>query len=123
MENVHTLPGIPRLFQTLITDYLTNVIWPELISIGQLANYRRILGTNLMEGDIAQILCDVQAKLTGRVAIGSYPRDETYSYRVAISLEGSQEDVKRGIQWIQNAGLEFSDVTEHEEKLRSAKKK
>ena len=72
--NVHILPGIPRLFESLLLN-----LKPLLVS--RLANpegegiYRILISTPMPESEVAPHLTDLAAKTASHaVKVGSYPR-------------------------------------------------
>lgn len=100
-ENIYILPGVPRLFQPLIKGLFDKVL-AKLDSIRPL--YRRLIGTQLAEGDLADRLRQIQQQFSQfHVRIGSYPRwpstsqptkstvDDASDIRVLITVEGPDE--------------------------------
>ncbi|TPX68033.1 hypothetical protein SpCBS45565_g03333 [Spizellomyces sp. 'palustris'] len=119
-ENVHILPGVPKLFRILIDRYFETHVRPTL----SLSSYSRVLiGTSLFEGDIAPILTDLQEKVQSEgIKIGSYPRwrpsgvpvDE-WNVRVVVSLLGRDKEAldkwgKVVVQKIQGVYVENTDT-------------
>ncbi|PXF43070.1 hypothetical protein BWQ96_07217 [Gracilariopsis chorda] len=88
VHNVYVLPGIPRLFSSMIesipSDHFGDVPPRE----------RKILWCDLAEGDLAATL-DKAAKEYD-VAIGSYPatnNDSKKLYRTMVTVEGDEADI------------------------------
>ena len=97
-SNIHILPGIPRLFERLIT--LLRPRFDRLVDEkGGMGRYYRVqVATKLPEGDIAPCLSELQKQVDEKnLKIGSYPKwgvteDGT---RVVVSVVGrDQQDVK-----------------------------
>jgi molybdopterin-biosynthesis enzyme MoeA-like protein len=90
--NVHILPGIPRLFQSMIEAHVDRFKGP--------ASHSQELFVNLGEGDVAAPLAQVAAQFPA-VRIGSYPntlfdmnnpeKNEQLAWRVKFVLEGRDE--------------------------------
>jgi len=82
-NNVSILPGVPRLFQSMIIPYINKVAG---ISNSNFANgaydkkvkfFRQMIGSNLFEGDLAPILREAQMEINKKklgIKIGSYPK-------------------------------------------------
>jgi molybdenum cofactor synthesis domain-containing protein len=92
VENVHVLPGIPRLFQSMIEAHQERFVGEEFFNIE--------LFSDEGEGDLAAPLADVAARHL-HVKIGSYPRVTTTaggldgsddsSWKVRLAIEGRDE--------------------------------
>ncbi len=82
-QNVHVLPGIPRLFTQMLEGYQ-----PALEALIDPANrrHRVLVQTSKPEGSIAPFLDSLQKKVGADVKVGSYPRD--IGGGVVISLLG-----------------------------------
>jgi len=90
--NVHILPGIPRLFQSMIEAHVEKFRGP--------ASHLRELYANVGEGDVAAPLAQVAA-LFPAVRIGSYPntgfdmnhpeKNKNLAWRVKFVVEGRDE--------------------------------
>lgn len=101
--NVYILPGIPRLFQSMIEAH-----GPRFTS-GTSTFYATELYTQIGEGDVAGPLTQV-AKTHPQVRIGSYPNtqfdmnrpDDGLTYRVKLAVEGRDEEaVRKAVEAIQ----------------------
>lgn len=82
VKNIYIFPGVPHLFQKLMTDFSSLFTGEKF--------YREIIYTNLSESLIAFELKKVQ-DATPSVAIGSYPQMPGKSYNVMITIEGTSE--------------------------------
>ncbi|KAL2130709.1 hypothetical protein VTI74DRAFT_6069 [Chaetomium olivicolor] len=72
--NVHILPGVPRLFESLL-DGLTPSILPRLTDPEGKGIVRVIISTPLPESAVAEYLTELAAKVGPKgVKVGSYPR-------------------------------------------------
>ena len=101
--NVHILPGIPRLFQSMIEAHGDKFKGPASHSIELFAS--------VGEGDVAAPLGDVAAAFP-KVRIGSYPNtqfdmndaNQNLAYRVKFVLEGRDEEaVKAAAEAVKEA--------------------
>ncbi|OIW28368.1 Molybdopterin binding protein [Coniochaeta ligniaria NRRL 30616] len=71
--NVHILPGIPRLFESLL-DGLKPFIIPRLTDPGK-GIFRAMISTPLPESSVAGYLTELAARVESKgVKVGSYPR-------------------------------------------------
>ncbi|KAJ3355987.1 hypothetical protein HDU83_002272 [Entophlyctis luteolus] len=105
-ENVHIFPGVPRLFQQLVTRFVENEIVPA--NVGMKRYIRREIGTEKPESEIMEVLIQWQkrAEKLG-VKIGSYPKFapvETKSsdgnvvkLRVVVSAVGTDPEAVESI--------------------------
>ncbi|BFZ55400.1 3-hydroxyanthranilic acid dioxygenase [Savitreella phatthalungensis] len=83
-ENVHILPGIPRLFQGLLTGYRT-ILAPKLDPANR--QTRLLVATSRPESSISPFLTALQKRVEGKgVKVGSYPRGVNAG--VVVSLLG-----------------------------------
>jgi molybdenum cofactor synthesis domain-containing protein len=72
-DKIHILPGIPSLFQYMVTSYFKNVLVPSIQQSRRETIHRKAMKTKMMEGDLASWLQEVQHKYP-QVSIGSYPQ-------------------------------------------------
>lgn len=73
-ENVHILPGIPRLFERLL-DGLQPHMMPHLGDLEARQVVRIMVSTPLVESEIAGYLTELAKRVEGRgIKVGSYPR-------------------------------------------------
>lgn len=90
--NVHILPGIPRLFQSMINAHADRFKGPASHSM-------ELYTITAGEGDVAAPLGEVAAAFP-KVRIGSYPNtqfdmndpNQTLTYRVKFVVEGRDEE-------------------------------
>ncbi|KAI8992480.1 MoaB/Mog domain-containing protein [Pilobolus umbonatus] len=94
-ENIHVLPGIPRLFEGLLHSLRPH--FEEMIGGGQ-QFYRVQIATKYPEGKIASFLSDLQDRSTD-IKIGSYPNWGTGKdgARVVVSVVGKDEAMVKSI--------------------------
>ena len=92
-ENIHILPGIPRLFQLLVDS-----LKPHLEQLSLAKHGKRIVGfarsdvaTRKSEGAIASILSDIQARHQD-LKIGSYPLMGDKQVSVVVSVVGKNSE-------------------------------
>ncbi|CAL5224230.1 g6882 [Coccomyxa viridis] len=86
LQGVYILPGIPRLFKSMVEAHKDRFKGP--------ANKSRTLYTNTVEGDLADVLRGIAAEHPG-VNIGSYPNtaecEAVQAFRVKLQLESRDE--------------------------------
>jgi molybdopterin-biosynthesis enzyme MoeA-like protein len=112
-ENVHILPGVPKLFKALIDSFFESQFQARPF-------HRRQIATSMFESDIANALTDIQALATPhQVTIGSYPKwkpeevtmDE-WKVKVVVSIVGSElERVNQYADMVREAvhGFEYKE--------------
>jgi len=72
--NVHILPGVPRLFTTMLEGY-KEVLRTKLADKSGVGDHRIIISTPMAESAVAGYLTELAAKVGSRgVKVGSYPR-------------------------------------------------
>ncbi|KAI7154987.1 Molybdopterin binding protein [Hortaea werneckii] len=72
--NVHIFPGIPRLFEKMLTGLKPRIL-PRLTDPEGKGVYRILFSTPLAESEVAGYLTELSAKTEGKgVKVGSYPR-------------------------------------------------
>ncbi|KAI1853963.1 hypothetical protein JX266_001104 [Neoarthrinium moseri] len=72
--NIHILPGVPRLFESLL-DGLKPSIVPRLVDPEGKGTARIIISTPMAESAVAGYLTDLAARVASKgVKVGSYPR-------------------------------------------------
>ena len=72
--NIHILPGIPRLFEKMLTGLKPRLV-PRLTDPEGKGVYRVLFSTPLAESEVAGYLTDLQATVESKgVKVGSYPR-------------------------------------------------
>jgi len=73
-QNVHILPGIPRLFEAMLTGLKPSIL-PRLVDPEGKGVHRIIFSTPLPESEVAEYLTQLSAKVADKgVKVGSYPR-------------------------------------------------
>ncbi|KAG0181011.1 hypothetical protein DFQ28_004726 [Apophysomyces sp. BC1034] len=98
-NNIHVLPGIPRLFERLLDSLRPH--FQQLVEAknGSNGKYHRVqIATTLHEGKIASCLSSVQDKVkTKHIKIGSYPKwgADAQGVRVVVSIVGRNEEAVR----------------------------
>ncbi|KAI8637754.1 MoaB/Mog domain-containing protein [Parasitella parasitica] len=90
-KNVHVLPGIPRLFESLLDS-----LKPHFkVLMGEHQSYHRVqIATRLQEGEIAPFLTKLQDLCSSKqIKIGSYPNwgQGKDGARVVVSVVGKNE--------------------------------
>jgi len=72
--NIHILPGVPRIFETML-DGMKSRILPRLADPEGKGMYRMLFSTPLAESEVADYLTTLAAKVEPKgVKVGSYPR-------------------------------------------------
>lgn len=72
--NIHILPGIPRLFEKMLTGLKPRIL-PRLTDPEGKGVYRVLFSTPLAESEVAGYLTELSSKVEGKgVKVGSYPR-------------------------------------------------
>ena len=72
--NIHILPGVPRLFQQILTNY-KDLLKSKLADQSGQGDYRVIISTPLPESAVAGYLTKLAGEVQSKgVKVGSYPR-------------------------------------------------
>lgn len=72
--NVHIFPGIPRLFEKMLTGLKPRLL-PRLVDPEGKGVHRILFSTPLPESGVAEFLTELSGRVEGRgVKVGSYPR-------------------------------------------------
>ncbi|KXT12095.1 hypothetical protein AC579_1871 [Pseudocercospora musae] len=72
--NIHILPGIPRLFEQMLTGLKPRIL-PRLVDPEGKGVYRILFSTPLAESEVAEYLTGLQKQVDEKgVKVGSYPR-------------------------------------------------
>lgn len=88
--NIHILPGVPRIFETIL-DSLKPRILPRLADPEGRGLYRMLFSTPLAESEVADYLTQLAAKVEPRgIKVGSYPR--WGKNRNVVTLVGSDRE-------------------------------
>ncbi|SMQ53808.1 unnamed protein product [Zymoseptoria tritici ST99CH_3D7] len=102
--NVHILPGIPRLFEKLLTGLKPRLL-PRLTDPDGKGVHRILFSTPLPESSVAEFLTQLAAKVEPKgVKVGSYPR--WGKSRNTVTLVGKDkefmetliEEVEKGVE-------------------------
>lgn len=102
--NIHILPGVPRLFEGLLT-HLKPLLLPRLTNPEGKGIYRFLFSTPLPESAVAPFLTELAGRVGGRdVKVGSYPRWNKKRNTVTLVggdkgfMEGLVGEVEEGVQ-------------------------
>ncbi|RMZ77653.1 hypothetical protein DV738_g4223, partial [Chaetothyriales sp. CBS 135597] len=102
--NVHILPGVPRLFEVLLTG-LRPTLLPRLPDPEGKGLYRALFSTPLAESAVAPFLSELAARVEPRgVKVGSYPRWGKNKNIVTLVgkdreyIDSLQDEVAKGVQ-------------------------
>ena len=120
-HNIHILPGVPELFQSLLES-----LTPYLLARGHVSPvtqqiHRVLLSTPLSESAVAEYLANLQERIESKgVKVGSYPRWEKKKNTVALVgrdlayLESLVPELEKAIQGVrvQVEGEDDSDSAE-----------
>jgi molybdopterin-biosynthesis enzyme MoeA-like protein len=116
--NVHILPGIPRLFTSLL-DGLKPLILPRVADPEGKGIARVLISTPLPESEVAGYLTELAAKVESNgVKVGSYPRwghkrnTVTLVGKDAEYIESLVEEVCAGVQGVRVASEDELDEPE-----------
>jgi len=72
--NIHILPGIPRLFEAMLTGLKPRIL-PRLVDPEGKGVHRIIFSTPLPESEVAEYLTELSNKVASKgIKVGSYPR-------------------------------------------------
>ena len=104
-HNIHILPGVPMLFQSLLQSFT-----PYLLAKGHASPvtqqiHRVLVSTPLSESEVAEYLANLQSRVDSKgVKVGSYPRWEkkrntvTLVGRDLVYLESLVQELEEAIQ-------------------------
>ena len=102
--NVHIFPGIPRLFEKMLTG-LKERLLPRLVDPEGKGVYRIIFSTPLPESEVAGYLTELSSKVDGKgIKVGSYPRWGKSRNTVTLVgkdkeyMESLVEEVEKGVK-------------------------
>lgn len=102
--NIHILPGIPRLFEKLLTGLKPRIL-PRLVDPEGKGVYRILFSTPLAESEVAEYLTELSQKTEPKgVKVGSYPRWGKSRNSVTLVgkdkefMESLVEEVEKGVQ-------------------------
>ena len=124
--NIHILPGVPRLFEALLTG-MKPIMLPKLVDPEGKGTYRMLFSTPLAESAVAGYLTELAAKVEPKgVKVGSYPR--WGKKRNVVTLVGTNreymdslaDEVARGVEG-KRVEREGEDDTDGEEDVKKDK--
>ena len=126
--NIHILPGVPRLFEALLTG-MKPLLLPRLSDPEGKGTYRLLFSTPMAESSVAPYLTELAAKVEPKgVKVGSYPR--WGKKRNVVTLVGTdreyidslEEEVAKGVEGkkIQREGEDDTDDEENVQKDKDA---
>ena len=116
-DNIHILPGVPRLFEALLTGLKPGLL-PRLKDPEGKGTYRMLFSTPMAESSVAPYLTELSKKVEGKgVKVGSYPR--WGRKRNVVTLVGTdreymdtlEDEVAKGVEGkrIQQEGEDDTD--------------
>ena len=102
--NIHILPGIPRLFEKMLTGLKPRLL-PRLVDPEGKSVHRILISTPLPESEVAEFLTELSKKVESKgVKVGSYPRWGKSRNTVTLVgkdkefMEGLVAEVEKGVQ-------------------------
>jgi len=119
-RNVSILPGVPRLFESMIIPYINRVAGRTNSNFANDAYdkrakfFRQMIGSNLFEADLAPILREAQMEINKKklgIKIGSYPK-----YRPSPKNDDEKDMHSDNIQEKSNVLITFVGRDEEEVK-------
>ena len=125
-DNIHILPGVPRLFEALLNS-MRPVLAPRLQDPEGKGTYRMLFSTPLAESSVAGYLTELAQKVEAKgVKVGSYPR--WGKKRNVVTLVGTdreymdslEEEVAQGVEG-KRVQAEGEDDTDAEEDIKKDK--
>lgn len=88
--NIHILPGIPRLFEKMLTGLKPSIL-PRLVDPEGKGVHRILFSTPLPESGVAEYLTELSGKVESKgIKVGSYPR--WGKSRNTVTLVGKDKD-------------------------------
>lgn len=101
--NIHVLPGIPRLFEKMLTGLKPSLL-PRLTDPEGKGVHRVLFSTPLPESEVAGYLTDLSKKVESKgVKVGSYPR--WGKSRNTVTLVGRDKDFMESLVSEVEAGV------------------
>lgn len=117
-SNIHILPGVPRLFESML-DNLKPLLLPRLTDPEGKGVHRILISTPMAESAIAEYLTQLAAKTEPKgVKIGSYPRWEKEHNTVTLVgrdgeyMESLVPEVEKAVQG-RRVAVEGEDDSDH----------
>lgn len=124
--NIHILPGVPRIFETLLEGMKPRIL-PRLKDPEGRGMYRMLFSTPLAESEVAEYLTELASKVEPKgVKVGSYPR--WGKNRNVVTLVGSDREymdslvaeVAKGVKGMR-VSMEGEDDTDDETNIKKDK--
>ena len=111
--NVHIFPGIPRLFEKMLTGLKPRLL-PRLVDPEGKGVHRILFSTPLPESEVANYLTELSSKVESKgIKVGSYPR--WGKSRNTVTLVGRDKDYMDSLVDEVAAGVKGRRVTEEGE--------
>ncbi len=83
LENVYVLPGVPKIFQIMLSEIIKSIDRGEKF-------FKKTVSTILSEGIIGNYIKKIQKKFS-QLEIGSYPYFKKNSFGVSLVIKGEDE--------------------------------
>lgn len=117
--NIHILPGVPRLFEALLSGLRPKIL-PRLVDPEGKGMYRLLFSTPLAESEVATYLTELSKKVSPHgVKVGSYPRfGENWN---TVTLVGRDKEYLDGLVAEVEVGVQGRKITAEEETASSSK--
>ncbi|KEF53361.1 uncharacterized protein A1O9_10336 [Exophiala aquamarina CBS 119918] len=125
-RNIHILPGVPRIFETLLQGLKPRLL-PRLADSEGKGSYRILFSTPLAESEVAGYLTELAAKVEPKgIKVGSYPR--WGKNRNVVTLVGKDrefmdslvDEVAQGVKGLR-VSVEGEDDTDDETDVKKDK--
>ena len=85
IENVHVFPGVPKIFQVMLKEFIKK--------IGEQKKFfKKNIATEIPEGIFAEYVGEVQKKFQD-IEIGSYPYFKKKTFGVSLIIRGDEESL------------------------------
>jgi len=111
--NIHILPGVPRLFEALLTG-MKPLLLPRLSDPEGKGTYRMLFSTPLAESAVAEYLTELAKKVDPKgVKVGSYPR--WGKKRNVVTLVGTDREYMDSLEQEVAKGVEGKRVLQEGE--------
>lgn len=111
--NIHILPGVPRLFETLL-DGMKPLLLPRLTHPEGKGTYRLLFATPMAESQVAGYLTDLSNRVSSKgIKVGSYPR--WGKKRNTVTLVGTDKELMESLIPEVEAGVEGKRVMAEDE--------
>lgn len=124
--NIHILPGVPRLFEALLTG-MKPLLIPRLVDPEGKGTYRMLFSTPLAESSIAEYLTELAHKVEPKgIKVGSYPRWGKRKNVVTLVgtdreyMDSLEKEVEKGVEG-KRVQVEGEDDTDDEVDIRKDK--